>query len=192
MMMKLNIKQSLLMAALLLAAVIVGCEKDDNHVAYGYTNIFMPQATSTGGTTVNYLVPAGKDSATYNYKVDAKNNKVNVMLGVERSGLQSNDAFSVSVISRTDTAAQVVAGGTLGNTAVVLPVDAYTIPATVDVPDGANQNTFYMSVDLTKLKTYTGKKLVACVALSNPTKYQLNSAISKTVVVIDVSALKLP
>lgn len=190
--MKLNIKQSIFLAAILLTVVIAGCQKSDSKTPFGYTYIYMPQAISSGGTTVNYAVPSGLDSATHNYKIDAPNNKVYVMLGVSRAGKEVLDAYTVNIAPRTDTVATILAGGTLGSTAIAMPSDVFTLPASISVPQGQYAATFYMTLDLTKLKTYTGKKLVMGVQLSSPSKFMLSAPLSKTIVVVDVTALKLP
>jgi len=185
--MKLKTKISLLLSMALLSVMILSCEKDDSDADFGFAKIFMPQATLAN---LNYNVPSGRDSATFNYKVDAQ--KVNVLLGVSRSGKLDLGAYSVNVVANPDTVTQMITNGILpAATTVVMPAAMYTLPQTVSVSDGQSQATFVLSVDRAQLKTYVGKKVVLGVVLKNPSQYTLNQAINKVVVIIDVNQLKL-
>ena len=172
-------------------SALPGCEKNDSAQPFGVTNIFMPQATVSGGSNNNYPVPAGNDSATWNYTIDSVNNKVNVLLGVCRGGTQSYDPFSVSITTNTDTVNQLILAGTLGAGTVLMPADLYTLPSSVSVGAGAVAASFNLSLDETKLKLYAGSKLVLAVSIGNPTKYQLNAKLSTTIVLVNVNALPL-
>ncbi len=196
--MKLNIKQFAFLSILVITVIFVGCEKNDSDEEFGYSNIYIPQALTSGGTNLNYLVPAGLDSATYNFQIDKKNNKLNVLLGVTRSGKQSLDSYSVKVSTNSDTITQLIGSGGLkvdpDNTkaVVLLPAEAYTLPQTVSVPAGQYGESFYLSVDINQLKTYAGKKVALAVILTNPSMYTLNTAKNKVVIIINVDALHLP
>ena len=190
--MKLHIKQLFFfIASSLMVAVLCGCEKDASSAAFGNnaTLIYMPQATIA---SLRYTVPAGLDSATHNYKIDVQNNKVNITLGISGSGSQALNAYTVNVAANSDTINQMINNGILpAATTLVLPTAIYTLPATVAVPVGQSMASFYLSVDKTQLKAYTGKKLALEIVLSNPSMYALNTTINKTIVIIDVSALNL-
>lgn len=180
-----------LIAAALVIFMASGCEKDARDTAFGNdaTLIYMPQATFAG---TRYLVPSGRDSATFNYKIDPSNNKVNILLGVYGSGSQAPSAYAVNVSANADTISSMITSGALpAATTVILPAGIFTLPSLVSVKDGERGVSFYLSVDQSQLKTYTGKKLAIQVQLSNPSKYKLNTAINKTIVIIDVDALKL-
>lgn len=62
----------------------------------------------------------------------------------------------------------------------------------VSVKDGERQAFFYLNVDLNLLKSkyvnYANKKLCLVVEISDPSKYELNEALSKTKVIINASA----
>lgn len=190
--MKLCNKYSFLLSVVLLACMFVACEKDASKTDFGSPLIYMPQAQSTGGANLNYAVPSGADSATYNYKIDNQNNKVNVLLGVTRSGLQNLDAYSVSISANTDTIVQMLAANVLNPaTTMVLPANSYTLPQSISVSAGQSSASFYLSIDKAQLKTYTGKKLALGVVLSNPSKYSLNPSKNKVIVIIDVNSLNL-
>ena len=177
----------ILAVTVLLSLGFTACEKGEGEDDYGFAYLYMPQATVSGGLNNNYPVPSGEGEYTYNFKVDPNGQNLNIMLGVLRSGKLSNSAYTVDIISRADTTAQIVASGVIEN-AVVMPESFYNIPEKVNVPGNKNGETFYMSVPLSGLKqaTYTGKKLVTTVAITNPSKYELNTQKSSTVVIIDV------
>ncbi|RYE28367.1 MAG: DUF1735 domain-containing protein [Sphingobacteriaceae bacterium] len=191
-----SVKQLTFFAALL-AIYLMGCDKKDSNTAFGFNYVYMPQATVSGGTNLNYLVPSGLDTNTYNYKIDAKNNKVNVYLGVSCSGKVATAGYTVSVTTRSDTIATLISSGAINvapnatKAVVLLPNIAYTLPATVTVPAGEYRADFNLAIDLTMLKTYAGKKVALCVMVSNPTNYMLNNTANKVVIIIDVDALKL-
>jgi hypothetical protein len=187
-----NKRFSFFIAAFLLAAVLNGCEKDASSQAFGNdaTQIYMPQATIAN---LMYAVPAGLDSATYNYKIDAVNNKVNIILGVTASGAHAPGNYTVNVVANTDTINQMITNGVLpAATTQVLPAGIYTLPQTVSVPAGQTAASFYLSIDETQLKTYAGETLGLEVVLNNPSQYVLNTTINKTIILINVSALNLP
>jgi hypothetical protein len=195
-----HIKQAAFLAVLfMIGAIMTGCEKQDSAIDFGFTKIYIPQSTQSGGNNLTYLVPSGISNNTYNFHVDTPNAKVNVFLGVLRTGKQANEAFTVSITTRTDTITTLIAGNLLSvnpnpnKPVVLLSSDTYTLPATVSVPDGSNSANFNLVIDLAKLKAnYTGKKAALCVALSNPSMYSLNSANSKVVILIDVDSMHLP
>jgi hypothetical protein len=163
----------------------ISCEKSVSDQDFGSTSIYMPQATVSGGM---YNVPAGRDSSSFNY--DIEGGKVNIMLGVYRSGKSAAQAYSVNVVANADTINTLIASNALDpNTTVVLPSAMFTMPSTVAVKDGDNKATFYLSVDKAQLKNYAGKKLAIGVKLTNPSKYTLHSTLSSAIVVINVDAI---
>jgi len=182
-------------------AIIVGaaaCSKSEGASPFGFTKIYIPQSTVSGGVNLDYLVPSGLDTNTFNYQIDAKNNKVDVYLGVSRSGKQAGQAYTVTVGTRPDTISQLIADSLIkvnphqSRPVVLLPAPAYTLPATVAVPAGQYQANFNLAIDETMLKTFAGQKVALCVVISNPTKYTLDYANSQVIVIIDVDALNLP
>lgn len=180
---------SLFTLGLFFAITITSCEKSDGELDYGYENIYIPQSLLTG-SNLNYNIPSGLDSASRNYKLD--NNKVNIILGVLKSGTKAAKAFTVDLKSRQDTVTSILAANLINN-GVVLPESMYTIPEKVEVTSGNSGQTFYLSVDATLLKAnYAGKKAVAAFELTNPSRYNLNQKNNKVVVIIDVNALNLP
>ena len=184
--MKRTIKQGIFIL-LLLTGFLAACEKDDSKSDFGFTKIYMPQAMVTGGINNNYFVPRGISPLNYNFKVEG--GTVKVILGVLRSGNHEMSSFDVNVVSRVDTVSQIIQSGQHGSAAIAMPTDLYSLPSQVSVPGNSVETTFYLNLDLAKLKTYTGKKLILAVALQNPSKYELNPAISTTIVIVNTDEL---
>jgi len=166
------------------------CQKDDSEKEYGFSKIYMPQSISlSAGINNNYPVPAGTDSSTYNYSVDTNDKKIKVTLGSYLSG-PVTDAYSVDINVDNDTIQQLLNNKTLDPALyTLLPAAMYTLPTRLDVP--GRSATFDLAIDIAQLKsdTYKGKKLVLAVKLTNPTKFELNTALSTTIVIVDVDAL---
>ncbi len=157
------------------------CEKESE---WGIRKVYMPQAAITNNSNHEYPVPMTGQHDN-NYRVEEGD--LQVFLGVYRSGQGDLQSFSVDVYC--DVAAAAAAAD--ADDRVVLAEKYITIPSTVYVKDGTRQSTFYMTVDLAKLKAdhpeYNEKKLIAVVGISNPSRYELNEDISKTTIVIDGS-----
>ena len=153
-------KHTFLVAIVLIVAGFMSCQKGDSDTAFGYTNIYMPEATVTGGLNLNYLVPSGAGLPTYNFQIDSVNHKLNVILGVTRSGKASADGYTVDVVVYADTTNQQITNKAITN-GVLLPATMYTLPTKVMVPAGKNYASFYLSIDATAFKAaaYTGKNV---------------------------------
>lgn len=181
------IKHITAVAIAAVAVFAISCEKSDSDQDFGSANIYMPQATVSNGM---YAVPTGRDSSNLNYKIEGS--KINVVLGVYRSGKSVLQAYTVNVTANTDTINTLINNKVLDpNTTVVLPSGLYSMPSNISVKDGDNKATFYLSIDKAQLKTYAGKKLAIGVKLTDPSKYTLKPSLSTTIVVINVDALPL-
>lgn len=190
--MKLNLVNHILIIAVITGALVGSCEKAASEKEFGFSKIYMPQAIfKSGGTTNNYPVPSGTDSSTYNYLVDTKDKKLNIILGAALSGRNSS-GFAVDIKVNNDTVQQLFTANVL-DTALyrLMPASMYSLPAKMEVEPGSLSGTFYLSVDIAALKQdeYAGKLLVLAVQLANPDRYELNNAVSTTLVIIDVNAL---
>lgn len=174
----------------LAGVALAACNKEK--YTYGTTNIFMPQAVNiSGGLTAEYPVPSGTDSSTYNYTLDTENQKVNVILGVSRAGMQANEAFTVDVATNSDTIGQLLATGVLDASTMLMPSSLYTLPTSVSVVAGKSENTFSLVLDIAQLKLseYAGKTLALAVKITNPSKYTVDSSLATTIVLVDVDQL---
>ena len=164
---------------------LASCAKGDGDKDYGIEKVYIPQSMADGGITNIYNVPSGDGEYTYNFSIgDAT---VEVFLGVLRSGKQSGDAFTVNVVVNDEsTAAQATK-----NKAEVMPENLYELHSQVKVDAGTNGKTFHLSLDKAALKEYAGKKLVLCIGLASPSRYELSEKASEVTVLVDVDALKL-
>ena len=164
---------------------LASCAKGDGDTAYGVEKVYIPQSMADGGITNVYNVPSGGGEYTYNFSIEEET--VEVFLGVLRSGKQSGKEFSVDVVVNAEsTAAQATALG-----AEAMPADLYTLPSKVKVDAGTNGTTFNLTLNKESLKAQAGKKLVLCIALANPTAYELSPKASEVTVLVDVNALNL-
>ena len=177
---------------LLGVVVFSSCRKDDSKTPYGFSKIYMPQAILlSGGVNNNYPVPSGTDSSTYNYYLDTKVGRLNVILGASLSG-PSSGAYTVNVQVNNDTVQQMLSNGTFDPTTYkLMPASMYTIPSSLAVAQGVRSGTFDLSLDIGALKadSLVGKYLLLAVKISNPTQYTLDTALSTTIVVVDVNSL---
>ena len=104
-----------------------------------------------------------------------------------RSGKQAGEAFTVDVVVNDETSAS--QASKYG--AEVMSPSLYTLPSEVSVAAGKNSATFHLSLNKSALKAKAGKKLVLCIGLANPTKYELSEKASEVTVLVDVNALNL-
>ena len=177
--------------SILLFTGFYACEKGDSSANYGFAYIYMPQATVSGGLDNNYPVPSGEGINTCNFKVDSVNRQLQILLGVLRSGDVPDAAYTVDIVARTDTTAQIISAGLVEN-GIVFPSSLYSLPSNVSV--AANQSgasfTMTVSTDAIKDDSYTDKKLVLVVGLANPSKFELSATNTNTVVILDVNAIR--
>ena len=164
---------------------LASCAEGDGDKLYGVEKVYIPQSMADGGITNVYNVPSGDGEYTYNFSIEEET--VEVFLGVLRSGKQSGEAFTVDVVVNNETtAAQAVS-----LSAEAMPSSLYTLPSQVNVEAGTNSRIFHLSLNKETLKAYSGKKLVLCIGLANPTKYELSEKASEVTVLVNVDALKL-
>ncbi len=171
----------------ILLAVLNSCDKDDSDTQWGNSKIYMPQASLlNGGLSNEYPVPFNKDTVHKNYEFDPATKTLKIPLSVYRSGLENMESFSVKVkadaVASADAAKNVPRG-------VVLPEGTYSLPSEVSVESGSREKTFFLTVDLQKVVDANASNktriLVLVVGINDPTKYELNEKLSKTIVVID-------
>lgn len=175
-----------------LTLIMVSCQKDDSKIQYGISKIYMPQAiVQSGGVNNNYPVPSGTDSSTYNYEIESKSSRLNVILGANLSGPASG-GYTVDVRVDNDSVNQLLASGAFDtSTYKLMPASMYTLPAQLSVPAGARGGTFYLGLDIGSLKSdsFAGKYLVLAVQLTSPSKYTLDTMLSTTLVIVNVNSL---
>ncbi len=187
--MKILLNRLAVIVMLLTTVFFIGCEKAASDNPIGLEMVYLPQAIVSGGTNINYIVPSGFGNDV-NFKVDLTSNKVNVLLGVSKSGKAQTKSFSVDVSTRTDTIAQLITGGA---TFLMLPSTAYSLPQKVTIEANQTSASFNLSIDKTILKTYAGKRVAVCVVIANPSNaaYTMSSKNRQVIIIIDVNALRL-
>lgn len=177
-------RKILLTVLSLFALALASCSKGDGDLDYGLMKIYMPQAMAGGGIDNIYNVPSGGGTDTYNFTEEEDSYKV--FLGVMRSGKEAGESFSVDVVTDAgETAKQAEALG-----GIQMPADVYTLPSSVSVKAGSNASTFHLILNKTALDAHAGKKLILCVGLANPSRYELSEKGTIATIVVDVDALK--
>jgi hypothetical protein len=209
--MKKNIIKAVFFVAITTFFVAIhSCDSGYSTVSFGSNWIYMPAANSTNGLSKNFTVPstviAVTDTSVFNFRSDTINQKLYVRLGVAVSGKYASDGYTVNLGVDNDSTNLTVAWGNAQFPSLnymAIPSTMYTpLPSSITVPAGQSSATFELVLDEAALRPYAtsgpipiastvvGKKLLLTVAISNPTNYLLNRPLAKTVVLIDVNALK--
>jgi hypothetical protein len=193
--MKAFLKIKYLLFFLTTALYFSSCEKPASEETYGFAKIYMPQAIFTDNGKAIYRVPGALDPRYPNYTFDSLNGKLNVILGIYRSGMQSLEEFTVELYVNTDSTNNLLRDSVIAN-GELLPADVYTFPSTVTVKSGTRESIFYLSIDVAKLNSnyasLAGKPLLTSIGIKNPSKYELNESLATTKVVIDTIFMKKP
>lgn len=170
---------------LLVLSMLTSCQKGDGDEDYGFAYVYMPQAMIAGGLDNKYNVPSGSGESSYNFKVH--DGKLNVILGVLRSGKLSDKAYSVD-IKAFETSSEILSAVD----GIAMPASIYSLPPTITVPADKSGESFFLSVDEAALKSeaYNGKKLVLTIEISNPSNFELSDTGTSVVVIIDVDSVR--
>lgn len=174
----------------LIAVLFASCVKDTDLDSYGVDMVYMPQAAVfNGGVNNDYTVPIKWGNGVENHVFDTTTKELKILLGVYKSGKERAGTFNVDIYADEDSTTAAVAAN---SQRIALPSDVYTLPASATVQAGSREASFYLTVDVAKLiekyPDYSVKKLTLVVGIKNPTQYQLNTSLSRTVVIIDGSA----
>lgn len=177
----------LCMPLAVIAALVSFSSCDDDQEEYGVKKIYMPQAVIyNGGLTNEYPVPMPNMSVD-NYVIDDEG-KLLISMGVYRSGEGDLSDYQVNVYVDDQASATAAENTPRG---AMLGSEYISVPDVVAVTGGNRQKTFKMVVDLPRIKEehpeFNKKKMVAVVGISNPSKWELNEALSRTTVVIEGS-----
>lgn len=165
-----------LIMGLTLMLISASCEKADNEKEWGEALIYMPQANYNPYTVPN----SGTDpKLNKNYSIDSLDNRLNIFLGVYRSGLQELKSYTVDIE---------VADTFLFGT-VIIPQDRYSLVSSITCPDGKRDATFYLMVDIDFLKANAFNDYSLVVKISNPSNYTLNPQLVSTKILIKTSEL---
>lgn len=192
------IKYTYLTAILLgISLLLMACDKNDSDTEFGYAYIYMPQATfSKVANNSDYPVPSYSDGSTEqtgnavaNYVIEKSDNdeRIKIVLGVTRSGLQSLEAYTVDIKTDNDTIIKAQAAGLYGN-AVLVDTNVYTLPQSLLVAKGERDNHFYLELSKNRLLAdtrYAGKSLILAVKIENASRYEINKELATTIVIVN-------
>lgn len=172
--------------AAILSLALTGCETGDGDREYGYAYVMMPQSQRLEGY---YPVPGGSEEFTRNFRVE--NGNVLVFMGVMRSGKVANKAFSVDIVTNDTAVGDFIYDGIVPGSEQ-MPEELYTLPEKVDVASDDNDAQFYLELSGEELMkpALDGKNLLLCVELANPTQFKLSRDTFRTMVVVDVDAIR--
>ena len=182
-----NSLNKLLIILTIIFLTFCACKKNIDTVGEGIIKIYIPQAVMLdGGVTHSYNVPK-KNGLIENYKIDSVSQKLSILLGVKNSGNGKN-GFTVNVLVDRDSTNEIVNQQKIIN-AVALPEGYYSLPTNATVPQGKNEVSFNLDVDLGKLisdyPSFARKKIILVVSISGASNYNIESSLSKVVIVID-------
>lgn len=175
----------ILLAVSTILVTFSSCNDDKDE--YGLKQIYMPQAAIyNGGLTNEYPVPMPNMNID-NYIIDDEG-MLHVYMGVYRSGEGEYLDYKVNVYLDDAAGAEVAANTARG---VQLDSKYISLPDVVEVASGSRQKTFHMVVDLPTViaehPEYKKNKIIAVVGISDPSRWELNEALSRTTVVIEGS-----
>jgi PKD repeat protein len=154
--------------------------------------LYMPTAVNGIFTIDNvpqrldFLPTPGQD---YRFTIDLTKNKMIVPLGVYRAGLDRSGKVTVSIVTKNDTIATLLAASKIPVTTLVLPADKYTLPASVDVESGSEVATFNLEIDLNYMRSFPDAIFALGVQIGS-TNVAVNPLLKTTAIVIYTKILK--
>lgn len=138
---------------------------------------------SVGGVyNVNTVAATG----AVRYSVDLTNKKLNIPLGIFRSGTTFDGNFTANIAANNDTINKMIAATRLTATDL-LSAENYSLPTSVTGESGKDAAPFNLSVNLDYLRNNAAKKFAVAVTISGD---KINQGLSTAVVVIDAKILK--
>lgn len=194
----------------IIPVLLFACSKKNALVdaVYPEQGIYMSEAAvATQGPNNTYTGVYSITPNIYNqaqrFSVDAAGGKLNIPLGIIRSGVTANDAYTISVAANTDTVGKLITAGKFAvlndptTTTELLPASAITFPSSVDLANGSTNATFTVSINLNfllnSLTTTPKKRYALAVGISNSAKSSLvKTALATTVIFIDPTQVILP
>lgn len=107
-----------------------------------------------------------------------------IPLGISLASFPGS-AFTVEVVTSTDTIAQLIKAGTLPANTIGLTPEQYTIPSKVLVPSNAKSAGLEINVPWSVVNANLDKKLAVLVKLSSSTLHVLNPQKNYSIILID-------
>lgn len=163
--------------------------------AYPPQKIYMPAAVYGNFVINTVALPVGNvptPGNTYRYLVDTIARQFIVPLGVYRSGINNDGAFTVNIAVNTDTITKLQAiAGKLPVGTLLLPSSEYSIVPSVEMKDGAEIAEFDLKVNLdSMLANFPGQKNYALGITISSAARATNPLLATTVVVIGTVMMK--
>jgi hypothetical protein len=168
------------------ALLFVSCEYQEIADAeYPEQVLYMPSAIK--GVFKIDNVPQRMDfhptpDQPYNFIIDPVTNKFIVPLSVYRAGINRSGKVIADISINTDTVTQLT-GSLLPETTVVLPGSTFSVPSSVEVPDGTELIPFSLEIDLDYLKSFPDAAFGIGVGISS-SQAEVNPKLNTTVIVI--------
>ncbi len=160
---------------------------------YSAQLIYMPAAVS------NFIIdnvpqPTLADPTPgnpYNIVIDLPNKKLNIPLGIYRSGIDNKGSFSVDIAINNDTINKLLAiSGKLPAGTILLNADKYSVPSSVMIKDGQEVAIFDLAVNLDSLSKNAPNKIYALGVGISSTERASNPKLNTTIVIINTKMMK--
>lgn len=174
---------------ILLIAALSSCGKyrEVAESAYPDQVIYLPAAKSIFEVSApgdTYEVPTPGQPASF--RVDRDEGLVIIPLGVVRGGVSATGSISVNIKSRPDTVSALIGRRQLA--AEMLPANAYSMPAGVELADGETTAIFELALSLAYLTERPGEAFAVAVQISS-NGHKTNPALETAIVVFNSSLL---
>lgn len=157
-------------ATAIISILMISCTKyqEIGDASFSGQQVYMPAAVdgiSTNGIySINKVAVPGQ---VFRYTADVAGKKLNIPLGVYRSGANTKGAVNVTVAVNVDTAAKMLAAGKFPAGTEVLLTGKYNVPTTVTIANAADYASFSLSIDFDFLLANTTKKYAIGVTISS-------------------------
>lgn len=179
------------------ALIFASCSKTEvlEGVTFPESRVYMPQSSlavqGPGGNGI-YAITPNVQGQTARSSVDAAANKLNIPLGVIRSGVDLDGDVPVNISVNTDTVAKLITAARFPTGTQLLPASAYTVPPSVTVASGGSNASFNMAVDLNFLKANLTQKYAVAVGISSGGGKNVDNRYATTVIYLDAAAALTP
>lgn len=195
--MKNSITSSIKLLAVFLGAELMFTSCEYQKIAddtYPPQLIYMPAAVYGNFVINTVALPVGSvptPGNAYRYVVDTLVREFIVPLGVYRSGVNNDGAFTVNIATNTDTITKLQAvAGMLPAGTLLLPSSEYSIVSSVEMKDGQEIAAFDLKINLDFLLTnYPGKNYALGISVSSDSR-PTNPKFATTIIVIGTDMMK--
>lgn len=153
--------------------------------------VYMTQGVVASKGNGFYLLPANVYNQPVYYTVE--NGKVNIPVGVVRSGVDLSGTVNVNYALDADTLSKLRANGIVSSEILDMPSGSYTLPLATTINNNETNAHSILAVDLNvllnSLLNAPGKKYILPVKISTP---NLQMAYASTLFIIDPATILTP